>query len=132
MSMRFTKEHLWVEGNGETFKMGISGFAVSALDGLTYLDTGNSQRVVKSGEDLGSIESTKAAEALVCPFDLEVVSARNPDDIKLEDLEKNPEDPNNWLFEVKPIGEYKDKLIDDRDYAIMMGMPDEDPPYQTE
>ena len=126
MDIKFTKTHLWVRELEEgVLLMGLSGHAVMSLERVEYIDTTILQRVVKSGEDMGSVESTKTASSIVCPFDLEILDKRDDSEIDLDKFNENPESEDNWLYKVSPKGDYKDALMSAEDYAKTLGMPDE-------
>lgn len=118
----YSKDHVWVNTgnmvNPETVTAGITEYAVKELKEIVLVDLGNSQRVVKRGDELGSIESVKTVSSVVCPFDCSV-EAVNPDP------EKDPaamnavsRDAGLWLYNLRPTNmDWKDGLMDREAYT---------------
>ncbi len=98
-SILYSKEHVWVRpgSDGMSALIGISDYAAGEMAGIVYADLGISQRVVKSGDEMGTVESTKAVEAVVCPFDCRVTAVN---DISAEVLHERAEELENWLYKV--------------------------------
>ena len=98
-SILYSKEHVWVRPgtDGMTALAGISDYAASQMEGIVYADLGISQRVVKSGDEMGVVESTKAAASIVCPFDCRITAVN---DISAEVLNERAEELENWLYKV--------------------------------
>ena len=92
-----THEYARIEGNVAT--IGISEFAARQLGNVVYVDMPEADDDVTKGEDLGAIESVKAASDLYSPVSGSVIEIN-------EALIDNPrlinEDPmNNWIIKVE-------------------------------
>ena len=125
-SILYSKEHLWVRPSSDGWMalIGLSEYAADEMAGIVYADLGISQRVVKRGEELGSVESTKAVESLVCPFDCKVFAVN---DISGEALNERSEEPENWLYKVDMMEDgWKTDLMDRDAYRKYIGKEDED------
>ena len=124
-SILYSKEHLWVRPSSDGWMalVGLSEYAADEMAGIVYADLGISQRVVKRGEELGSVESTKAVESLVCPFDCRVFAVN---DISGEALNERSEEPENWLYKVDMMKDgWKNGLMDRDAYRKYIGKEDE-------
>ena len=131
-SILYSKEHLWVRPSSDGWMalIGLSEYAADEMAGIVYADLGISQRVVKRGEELGSVESTKAVESLVCPFDCKVFAVN---DISGEALNERSEEPENWLYKVDMMEDgWKNDLMDRDAYRKYIGKEDEDSPNKTD
>src|SRR5882757_3527445 len=71
--MRFTKDHEWVEVDGDTATVGVTAYAAEQLGDVVFVETPKVGKTVKAGEPLAVIESVKAASDLYAPVDGEVV-----------------------------------------------------------
>lgn len=117
----YSKEHVWINtgitDNSETVAAGITEYAVKELKEIVLVELGNSQRVVKRGDEMGSIESVKAVSSVVCPFDC-TIEAVNPEP------EKDPaamnalsKDAALWLYRLRPADKgWRDGLMDGEAY----------------
>ncbi|MEQ1679903.1 MAG: glycine cleavage system protein GcvH [Nitrospira sp.] len=65
--LRFHKEHEWVRLNGKQATVGISDFAQDALGDIVFLDLPKVGVVVKVGQQIGEVESTKTTSTLYTP-----------------------------------------------------------------
>lgn len=65
--LRYHKEHEWVCMNGKQATVGISHFAQDALGDIVFLDLPKSGAVVKAGQQIGEVESTKTTSTIYTP-----------------------------------------------------------------
>jgi glycine cleavage system H protein len=65
--LRYHKEHEWVRLNGTQATVGISHFAQDALGDIVFLDPPKAGSVVKAGQQIGEVESTKTTSTLYTP-----------------------------------------------------------------
>ena len=73
--MRFTKDHEWVELDGDVATVGITAYAAEQLGDVVFVETPEVGRAVKAGEGLAVVESVKAASDVYAPISGEVVDA---------------------------------------------------------
>lgn len=95
---RFTKEHEWIEPNGENATIGITDHAQHLLGDIVFVDLPKIGATLKQKESLGSVESVKAVSDVYAPASGTVLKVN-------EDLtgapEKINEDANaTWLVKV--------------------------------
>ncbi len=76
--MKFTKDHEWVELDGDVATVGISKYAADQLGDVVFVETPEVGKKVQKGESLAVVESVKAASDVYAPISGEVVEA-NPD-----------------------------------------------------
>lgn len=65
--LRYHKEHEWVRLNGKQATVGISHFAQDALGDIVFLDLPKVGTLVKAGQQIGEIESTKTTSTIYTP-----------------------------------------------------------------
>ena len=66
--LKYTKDHEWVRVEGDVAVMGITEFAQSELGDLVFVDVPAPGKVVKPGETVCVVESTKAASDVYAPI----------------------------------------------------------------
>ena len=71
--MRFTKDHEWVELNGEVATVGITAYAAEQLGDVVFVETPQVGRTVKAGDGFAVVESVKAASDVYAPISGEVL-----------------------------------------------------------
>ena len=73
--MRFTRDHEWVELNGDVATVGITAYAAEQLGDVVFVETPEVGRTVKAGDAFAVVESVKAASDVYAPVSGEVVEA---------------------------------------------------------
>ncbi len=73
--MRFTKDHEWVELDGDTATVGITAYAADQLGDVVFVETPDVGKALKKGEQLAVVESVKAASDVYAPISGEVTAA---------------------------------------------------------
>ena len=64
----YTKDHEWVNIDGDSATMGISDYAQESLGDITFVELPNTGDEVEQFEELASIESVKAASDMFSPM----------------------------------------------------------------
>ncbi len=117
--LRYAESHEWVdvaEENGEQIAtIGISKFAIEALNDLVYMDLPKVGRKLAIGDEFGEVESVKAVSPLYSPVAGEVVAVHSDLPDNLEGLNDDPYD-FGWIIKVKLDGEPADSLMDHAAY----------------
>src|SRR4051794_31451853 len=73
--MRFTKDHEWVELDGDVATIGITAHAAEQLGDVVFVEVPEVGRTVKAGDAFAVVESVKAASDVYAPIGGEVVEA---------------------------------------------------------
>ena len=96
---KYTKEHEWVEVEGEIATIGITNHAQESLGDIVFVDLPEIGKSVKAGNEVSVIESVKAASDIYSPVDGEIVEVNNDlnDNAALinEDAESK-----GWIFKI--------------------------------
>jgi glycine cleavage system H protein len=71
--MRFTKDHEWVELDGDIATIGITAYAAEQLGDVVFVEVPEAGKTVKAGDGLAVVESVKAASDVYAPVSGEVV-----------------------------------------------------------
>ncbi len=116
--LMYTKTHEWVRMNGQDAVVGITHFAQESLGDLTFVELPTVGDVLTAGQEMGTVESVKAASEIYAPVAGEVIEVN-------ETLDSNPglvnEDPygKGWLIKVAVSEQPKD-LLDAAQYAAIV------------
>lgn len=113
----YTKTHEWARVEGETATMGVTWFAQEQLGDLTFVELPEIGRSVTPGEEIGSVESVKAASEIYSPVAGEVIKVN-------QDLENAPElvnqDPygRGWMVRIR-LSARPEGLLEASAYAAL-------------
>jgi len=96
---KYTKEHEWIELDGDSGTVGITDYAQNSLGDIVFVDLPKLGSTVEAGKVFGSVESVKAVSDLYAPVTGEVLAVN-------EDLTTTPEKVNtaphdSWMIRVK-------------------------------
>ncbi len=110
----YAKTHEWVRVEDEIAIIGITDFAQEQLGDITYVELPAVGDTIEAGQEMGSVESVKAASELYSPVTGEVVAIN-------EELEANPEKVNadpygdGWMLRVR-LSEEPTGLLSPEEY----------------
>ena len=96
---KYSKDHEWVLIENEIATVGITNYAQESLGDIVFIELPEIGRLVKSGEQIGVVESVKAASDLFSPISGNVIESNTA-------LNDHPElvneDPfgEGWLIRV--------------------------------
>jgi glycine cleavage system H protein len=115
--VKFLKSHEWARKEGDVVTVGISDFAVDALNKeIVFVELPEAGRKVMQGQPFGVIESVKAASDLYAPVTGTVTEVNDP---VVADPSQLSEDPygNGWMVKIKAdsIADF-DGLLSPQDY----------------
>ena len=65
--LHYHQEHEWVRVSGTQATMGISHFAQEALGDIVFIDLPKVGAIVKAGQQIGEVESTKTTSTIYTP-----------------------------------------------------------------
>lgn len=71
--LKFTPTHEWVEGGQDVVTIGITDHAQQLLGDMVFVDLPEVGATVRAGDELGVVESVKAASDFYAPVSGEVV-----------------------------------------------------------
>src|SRR6266705_4946395 len=64
---KYTKEHEWIQVNGNTATVGITDYAQESLGDIVFVETPKVGAEVTAGKTFGTVESVKAVSDLYAP-----------------------------------------------------------------
>ncbi len=98
----YAATHEWVRIEGDEAVIGITHFAQEQLGDITFVDLPTVGSTLQAGQEMGSVESVKAASELYSPVSGEVIEVNTDLDANPELINESPFDAG-WLVRVKLI-----------------------------
>ena len=98
--LHYTPDHEWVKIEGDLATVGITDHAQEELSDVVYVELPSVGQAVGSGDEVGTVESVKAASPIYAPLGGEVVEINT-------ELEGDPSVINSspyeegWIFRVR-------------------------------
>jgi glycine cleavage system H protein len=116
MSRYFTKEHEWIEIEGDVGTVGISEYAQSQLGDITFVELPAVGAAFKQGDAVAVVDSVKAASDVYVPVAGNVIETNEALEDEPELVNTDP-DTGGWLFRIKlaDLGELS-VLMDETTY----------------
>ena len=96
----YTREHEWIQADGDTGTVGITDHAQKQLGDIVYLELPRVGARFQAGQPLGTVESVKAVSEIFAPISCEILDAN----VKLSSApELLNQDPHGqaWLVKVR-------------------------------
>lgn len=118
MTKRYTKDHEWVELDGDIATVGISTYAAEQLGDVVYAELPELGKSFKQGDDMAVVESAKTASDVYAPISGEIVEANA--EIKNEQWQIINDAPQagGWFVKLKVSDKSElDGLMDEAAYA---------------
>ena len=97
---KYSKDHEWLELNDDIAIVGITNHAQESLGDIVFIELPDIGRLVKFGDQIGVVESVKAASDIFSPVSGEIIEVNN-------ELQNSPQllntDPENtgWYMKIK-------------------------------
>lgn len=68
-NLRYTKDHEWIQLDGNIATIGITDFAQSELGDIVYVEVETIGKALKAGDVFGTVEAVKTVSDLFLPLD---------------------------------------------------------------
>ena len=97
---KYSKDHEWIELNDDIATVGITNYAQESLGDIVFIELPEIGKLVKSGDQIGVVESVKAASDLFSPVSGEIIEVNN----ELQNLPQllNTDSENTgWYMKIK-------------------------------
>lgn len=115
--MKYTRSHEWIKIEGDEAKVGISNHFQAQLDEIVYVELPKVGHVIKKGEGVAVLESTKAAIDITTPVS-GTISAVNHLLLEEPGCINQSAEREGWIFKIKLTHpEECDALLDAIAYA---------------
>ena len=96
---KYTKDHEWIELEGDRGRVGITDYAQQQLGDVVYVDLPEVGAKLKQGQSFGTIESVKAVSERYSPVAGEVVEVNAALKDKPEKVNADPH--ASWMIAIK-------------------------------
>ena len=99
MTTYFTEEHEWIAVEGEKATVGITAHAAEQLGEVVYVELKPAGETFAKGDEIGVIESVKAASEIYAPVSGEIVETNDPVADDPAKINAAPEG-DAWLYKI--------------------------------
>ena len=120
-NLRYTKEHEWVNIQGQEATVGITDFAQSELGDIVFVEIESVGKTLQQHEVFGTVEAVKTVSDLFLPLDGEVIALNS-------ELADSPEAVNSdpygkgWMIKLKLTNPSQvDGLMSSEEYKSLVG-----------
>lgn len=96
----YSKEHQWVELEGQTARMGITDYAAMQLGDIVFVELPSVGNQVTAGESIAMVESVKSSSEIYTPVSGVVLNVKDELVDAPERLNADPEG-EAWIAELK-------------------------------
>ena len=113
---KFSKQHEWVSVEGDVATIGITKHATEMLGDIVFVELPKKGKNIEKENQVGVVESTKAASDVYTPISGEVVESNQS---IVDDPSKINSDPENegWFFKLKIKNKSEiDTLMNEEEY----------------
>ena len=97
MSTYYSEEHEWITVSGDTATLGITKHAADQLGEIVFFEPREPGETFSKGDDIGVVESVKAASEIYAPIAGEIVEANGELEATPGKLNEDPEG-TAWLY----------------------------------
>jgi len=97
--LKYTKDHEWIDLDGDSGRVGITDYAQNSLGDVVYIELPEVGAKLKQGQSFGTIESVKAVSELYSPVTGEVTAVNADLKDKPESVNKDPH--GSWMISIK-------------------------------
>jgi len=97
---KYSKDHEWIEVNGDKATIGITDHAQESLGDIVFVDLPEINKAVKAGDEVSIIESVKAASDIYSPIDGEIIEI-NQNLTNDAALINQSAETSGWIFKLK-------------------------------
>ncbi len=113
-SLKYTKDHEWIEQAAKVAKIGVTAYAIEQLGDIVHVELPQVGENFDAGSAFGTIESTKTVSDLYMPVAGKVVEVNKAALDKPESLQDDPY-KNGWLVKIETSGDAAG-LLDSKAY----------------
>ena len=119
--LKYTKDHEWINIDGNIATVGITEFAQGELGDIVYVEVETVDETMDADEIFGTVEAVKTVSDLFLPLSGEIIEFN-------DSLESEPEKVNNdpygdgWMIKIKISNlDEIENLLDDAAYKEIIG-----------
>lgn len=118
--LKYTKDHEWIQLDGDVATVGITDHAQSELGDVVYVDLPSVGKSLAAGDTFGSVESVKAVSDIYAPVAGEVIEINGALSSNSELINSNPYD-QGWMIKIRVSGDVPGDLMSASAYSALVG-----------
>jgi len=120
-NLKYTKEHEWIQVNGNEALVGITEFATSELGDVVFLEIETAGETLSAGDTFGTVEAVKTVSDLFMPVSGEVTEV-NPELESAPELVNKEPYGKGWIIKIKMSDPAElGNLLNAGDYKNLVG-----------
>ena len=100
-NLKFTKTHEWIDPSNDSMSVGITEHAQELLGDIVFVELPEEGKTVQAGDELGVIESVKAASDFYAPVSGVISEVNHEVTANPALINTDPLDAG-WLVRIKP------------------------------
>ena len=121
-NLLFTKEHEWLDIDGDEAQVGITDFAQGELGDIIFVELPEIGDFFNKDDVFGTIEAVKTVADLFMPVSGEIISINNIIEENPEMINSNPLD-DGWIIKIKITDKSEiDTLLDHNKYNELINV----------
>ena len=97
---KYSKDHEWISTENDIATIGITNHAQESLGDIVFIELPEVGKTIKAGEQVGVVESVKAASELYTPISGEIIQI-NDNLSKEPQLINSDAENNGWYMKIK-------------------------------
>ena len=121
MTIYYSQDHEWLNVEGDTATLGITAHAAEQLGEIVFVDPKDVGDDFAKGDEIGVIESVKAASEIFAPLDGEVTEVNETLADEPSKLNSDPME-GGWIYKIKLTNtDQLGDLMDEAGYKAFIG-----------
>ena len=97
---KYSKDHEWISIENEIAIIGITDYAQESLGDIVFIELPKLGRLINAGDQVGVVESVKAASDLFAPISGEIIEVNNELTNSPQLINSDPEN-SGWYMKIK-------------------------------
>ena len=120
-NLKYTKDHEWVNLEGNIATVGITDFAQSELGDIVYVEVETLDETLNKDEVFGTVEAVKTVSDLFLPMSGKIVEFNESLSDAPESINESPYE-RGWIIRVEVSNPNElDELLNSSDYSDLIG-----------
>tara|TARA_Y100001935_G_scaffold172450_1_gene142391 strand:- start:1551 stop:1928 length:378 start_codon:yes stop_codon:yes gene_type:complete len=120
-NLKYTKDHEWVNLEGNIATVGITDFAQSELGDIVYVEVETLDETLNKDEVFGTVEAVKTVSDLFLPMSGKIVEFNESLSDAPESINESPYELG-WIIKVEVSNPKElDELLNSSDYSDLIG-----------
>ena len=120
-NLKYTKDHEWVQVEGDVATVGITDFAQGELGDIVYVEVETLDETLDQEEVFGTVEAVKTVSDLFLPLSGEIIEVNDALEAEPEKVNTDPYGAG-WMIRIKIADARQlEDLMSDEEYKTLIG-----------